>query len=207
MNPAIEMHRDLYERSLRHQSEHGEGCTVFPSPQAHLWSMIATGISATRVLEIGCGIGYQTACIATAAPGCVVETIENDSLHADMAAEEFARLGLSDRITILRTDAESVLANLDALARNGDGDPPQHDSLAAGTLAERVEHARVILVGREHLVAGLKVQAELADLQALRGVACKGDLVGGDVPVTRQLLADTLAARLEDLPQRDGGRR
>ena len=107
------MHRDLYERSLRHQAEHGERCTVFPSPQAALWSMIAFGISATRVLEIGCGIGYQTACIATAAPGCVVETIENDSLHADMAAEEFARLGLSDRITILRTDAESVLANLD----------------------------------------------------------------------------------------------
>lgn len=112
MNPANQMHHDLYERSFRHQAEHGEECTVFPSPQAPLWATIASAMSVTRVLEIGCGIGYQAACLASATPECVVETIENDPVHADLAQEEFERLGLSGRITILRGDAESLLPSL-----------------------------------------------------------------------------------------------
>ena len=111
--PPYQMHHDLYERSFLHQADHGKHCTVFPSPQAPLWSMIASALSVTRVLEIGCGIGYQAACLASATPECVVETIENDPVHADLAQEEFVRLGLSNRITILRGDAESLLPDLD----------------------------------------------------------------------------------------------
>ena len=66
-----------------------------------------------RVLEIGCGIGYQTACLASATPDVLVETIENDPLHADLAQAEFEQLGLSIRITVLRGDAESFLPALD----------------------------------------------------------------------------------------------
>ena len=109
MSPTNQMHRDLFERSFQHQAEHGEECTVFPSPQAPLWAAIASAMSVTRVPELGRGIGYQAACLASATPECVVETIENDPVHADLAQEEFERLGLSGRITILRGDAESLL--------------------------------------------------------------------------------------------------
>ncbi|MCH7982353.1 MAG: class I SAM-dependent methyltransferase [Chloroflexi bacterium] len=113
MNTEEHVYQDLFDRSLLHQTEHGDGCTVFPTPQAPLWAMMAAALSVTRVLEIGCGIGYQTACLASAAPDVLVETIENDPLHADLAQAEFERLGLSNRITILRGDAESFLPDLD----------------------------------------------------------------------------------------------
>ncbi|MCZ6539442.1 MAG: class I SAM-dependent methyltransferase [Chloroflexi bacterium] len=113
MKPGENAYQDLFDRSLLHQTEHGDGCTVFPSPQAALWSMMAASLSVTRVLEIGCGIGYQTAHLASAAPDVIVETIENDPLHADLAEAEFERLGLANRITILRGDAESFLPDLD----------------------------------------------------------------------------------------------
>ena len=75
--------------------------------------MMLAALSVTRVLEIGCGIGYQTACFASAAPDVFVETIENDPLHSDLAQAEFERLGLSSRIAILRGDAEYFLPDLD----------------------------------------------------------------------------------------------
>ena len=114
MNPQNQIHHDLLKRSLQHQAGHGNDCTVFPSPQAPLWATIASAMSVTRILEIGCGIGYQTACLASATAECLIETIENDPVHADLAQGEFERLALSDRITILRYDAESLLPNLDA---------------------------------------------------------------------------------------------
>ena len=113
MNPEEHEFQDLFDRSLLHQTEHGDGCTVFPTPQAPLWAMIVAALSITRVLEIGCGIGYQTACLASATPDVLVETIENDPLHADLAQAEFEQLGLSSRITVLRGDAESFLPALD----------------------------------------------------------------------------------------------
>ena len=113
MNTDEHVYQDLFDRSLLHQTEHGDGCTVFPTPQAPLWAMMVAALSVTRVLEIGCGIGYQTARLASAAPDLLVETIENDPLHADLAQAEFEQLGLSNRITILRGDAESFLPDLD----------------------------------------------------------------------------------------------
>ncbi len=113
MNPANHMHHDLFERSFQHQADHGNDCAVFPSPRAPLWAMIASAMSVTRVLEIGCGIGYQAACLASTNPECVIETIENVPAHAGLAQAEFEQLGLSDTITILRADAESLLPDLD----------------------------------------------------------------------------------------------
>ncbi len=113
MNPEENEYQDLLDRSLLHQAEHGDGCGVFPTPQAPLWAMMVPALSVSRVLEIGCGIGYQTVCLASAAPDVIVETIESDPLHADLAQAEFERLGLSGRITILRGDAESFLPDLD----------------------------------------------------------------------------------------------
>ncbi|MBI4306892.1 MAG: class I SAM-dependent methyltransferase [Chloroflexi bacterium] len=112
-NVAIQLLRELFDASDAHRRAHGEGCTVFPSPQAPLWGIIAAALPAARVLEVGCGIGYQAACIATTAPSCRVETIEGDPMHADLAEQEFVRRGLEARVTVLRGDAETLLPKLD----------------------------------------------------------------------------------------------
>ncbi|MBI4305754.1 MAG: class I SAM-dependent methyltransferase, partial [Chloroflexi bacterium] len=111
--PNIRQLSELHDASIAHRKSHGKGCLVFPSPQAPVWGVIASILGAERVLEVGCGIGYQAASIASAAPDRRVETIENDPSHAGLAEAAFARLALSDRIIILRGDAESLLSELD----------------------------------------------------------------------------------------------
>ena len=105
---------ELYDHSVAHRKGHGSQCRVYPSPQAPVWSAIAAAVGAKRVLEVGCGIGYQAACIALAAPGCWVETIENDDSHVELADEVFVRLGLADRVNVLRGDAEVILPELES---------------------------------------------------------------------------------------------
>ena len=99
----------LFDLSNDHGAAHGESCHVYPGPQAPKWAALASAFAIESVLEIGCGRGYQAVYIADAAAGCRVETIENDSEHADLAAAHFSSLGFADGIKILEGDAESIL--------------------------------------------------------------------------------------------------
>ncbi len=112
MTSAKRPFQKLYDASNEHRYTHGEDCLVFPSPQAPLWGTIASALRVGRILEVGCGLGYQAVCIATASDRCRIETIENTATHAELAQAEFARHGLTDRITILRGEAESILPGL-----------------------------------------------------------------------------------------------
>jgi len=68
---------------------------------------------ARRFLEVGCGLGYTAALMASAGgPRSHVDTIEDDPLHADLAERAFARKGLSSRIRVHRGTGRSVLPTL-----------------------------------------------------------------------------------------------
>ena len=62
--------------------------------------------------------------------------------------------------------------------RHGEGDGFEHDAFAALALGEGGEHARIVLVGGEDLVAALEIDAVLRVLQGFAGVARDGDLLG-----------------------------
>src|SRR5437899_7077808 len=65
------------------------------------------------MLEVGCGHGYTTAVLASAAgPKCHVDTIEEDPLHADLAEQAFQQRDLSRQITVLRGRGLSILPKL-----------------------------------------------------------------------------------------------
>ena len=51
---------------------------------------------------------------------------------------------------------------------HGEGNGFEDDAFAALALPEGGEHARIILVGGEHLVAGFEVDAVLRDFRAIR---------------------------------------
>ena len=117
----LSIHHDLYEKSNAHRNEHGqllgdeELCMVFPSPSARapMWPLLTAMVKAKRFLEVGCGLGYTAALMAEAGgPESHVDTIENTSLHADLAEEEFSRRGLANRIRILRGEARDILPTL-----------------------------------------------------------------------------------------------
>lgn len=63
------------------------------------------------VLEIGTAIGYSAACFATICD-CHVTTIELQEKMAQLAEKNLEKLGLSDRVNVLRGDARTVLETL-----------------------------------------------------------------------------------------------
>jgi len=116
----MELHYDLYEQTHSHRREHNGGqdqgpCVAWPSPpyRAPIWRIVADVVGAKRFLEAGTALGYCAALMADAGgPGCRVDTIESDPLHADIAEAELSRRGLGDRVNVIRGDEADVLASL-----------------------------------------------------------------------------------------------
>ncbi len=82
----------------------------------------------------------------------------------------------------------------------------QHDAVPASALIPGVEHAAVVLVGRDDLVAGFQVDSELGDLERLAGVARDRELFGVAPERRREASPHRLDVRLEDLPHVVHGR-
>ena len=89
---------------------------------------------------------------------------------------------------------------VEARRRHRERDLLQHDPVALLALLPGVEHAAVVLVGGEHLVAGREVEAELRDLQRLAGVARDRELLGVAAGARGEPAPHRLAVRLEHLP-------
>ena len=75
-------------------------------------ALLVRATDARRILEIGTSNGYSTLWLASAAHdlGGQVTTVELSPFKVDMAAKNFARSGLANRITQLHEDASQVLA-------------------------------------------------------------------------------------------------
>jgi predicted O-methyltransferase YrrM len=90
-----------------------------------LLRVLATTVRATRILEIGTAIGYSGIWLAGALPaGGMLFTMEFDEERARQARENFARAGLSDRVTVIVGDAQRMLAKVagpfDLIFQDGD---------------------------------------------------------------------------------------
>jgi len=86
---------------------------------------LATAIGASRILEIGTAIGYSGIWLAGALPpGGMLITIEMNEERARDARENFARAGVSDRVSVLVGDARLKLAKVsgpfDLIFQDGD---------------------------------------------------------------------------------------
>ena len=159
----IDLRWDLYELTHSHRRRHNEGidqgpCTAWPSPpyRAPVWRLIVEIIGATRFLEVGTGIGYTAALMADAGGiTSQVDTIEIDDAHADLAETELARMGLLDRVCVLRGDAKKILPTLAGpydvvFVGGGEGDMSRHLKRLArpgGAPAEIKERLREPLMG------------------------------------------------------------
>ena len=78
-----------------------------------LLRVLATTVNATRILEIGTAIGYSGIWLARALPAAgMLVTLELDEERAREARENFARAGLSDRVSVVVGDAQLKLAKV-----------------------------------------------------------------------------------------------
>ena len=90
-----------------------------------LLRVLATAIGATRMLEIGTAIGYSGIWLARALPaGGMLVTMEFNEERAREARENFARAGVSDRVSVVTGDAQLKIAKVsgpfDLIFQDGD---------------------------------------------------------------------------------------
>ena len=175
------VHYDLYEATHKHRIEHNQGfgegpCSAWPSPpyRAPMWPLLVEMLRPRRFLEVGCGLGYTAALMAEAGgPNSRVDTIEIDSVHADMAENALAQKGLADRVRVLRGDAADIVPNLtepyDLVFVDGsDTSTMPHPARGARMVAKDVLYREV-----ERIIRVFKKSAEMSpgELQGLYSTA------------------------------------
>lgn len=85
--------------------------------QGKFLHLLARGIGARRILEVGTLGGYSTIWLARALPvdGRLV-TLELEAHHAAVARANLARAGLAERVVVIEGPAANALAAMDAAA-------------------------------------------------------------------------------------------
>src|SRR5215831_9227641 len=78
-----------------------------------LLQVLATAISATRILEIGTAIGYSGIWMGRALPADgMLLTMEINPERAKEARENFARAGLAERVSVIVGDSQRMVAKV-----------------------------------------------------------------------------------------------
>jgi predicted O-methyltransferase YrrM len=102
---------DIRESTLKHRAQHG--CGAWPYGNGPLLGVIAGAVGATRILELGCALGYTALSFAHGAPKARIDTVERDPEHVRLARENFAAAGLARRITVHKGEFAKVLPSLE----------------------------------------------------------------------------------------------
>lgn len=138
----------------------------------------AERVGAKHILEIGTGRGLTSVALLLQSDACVT-TIERDQARIAAARENFARFGVSDRVTLLEGDAADILPCLEDV----------FDLIFLD--AAKVQYRRFLPDCKRLLRAG--------------GVLCADDvlLFSSGVPKKRKMLAQHIVEFLQEL-QADG---
>jgi predicted O-methyltransferase YrrM len=101
---------DVYRRTEEHRWSHG--CQLVPSSEGPWLGVLARGLGALRILEVGTGLGYSALCMAWGARVAIIDTIEHDPVHAAAAAAMADEKGFGSRLTVYQGSAARVLPTL-----------------------------------------------------------------------------------------------
>lgn len=102
----------LYKAAEKHLEEHQ--CSAHPYKHGEKLVEMVQQQNAKKILEIGAGIGYTAALIASANPNARIDTLEKDPVHAQMI-RKFIKDNtpkdktIWDRVSVINDFAETVL--------------------------------------------------------------------------------------------------
>ncbi len=105
-----EMLKSIYQSSLEHRKIHL--CGTVPYQNGKFLIDFVKSTNAKKILEIGTGVGYSTACLSLGNEEAIIETIDKDSLHISLAKENLKNLGLNERIIFYESLAEDIFPKL-----------------------------------------------------------------------------------------------
>lgn len=100
----------LSEKTTRHRLRHG--CGAYTYDKGAFLVAAARALAPRRILELGTALGYTALSLAQGAPGSMVETLEGDRTHAELARAEFEAAGFADRIELRFGDFSHLLPQL-----------------------------------------------------------------------------------------------
>ncbi len=163
--------RHVFEASVEHRNQHG--CDVYPSPDAPLLGVLAASTRAQRILEVGCGLGYSALWLACGAgDDALVETVEHDSDHAQMARQHIAAEKMTGRVRVLEGWGRTILPSL-----QGPYDLVFFDGDPAESLADLEQFERVLRPGGLLVSANLFLGQYIPDLPGLDQTAKYRELI------------------------------
>ena len=178
--------RDRYEsvrdESERHREAHGRGCTVYPTASGPLLGVLVAATAASRVLEVGTGLGYSALWLASA--GAHVDTVEQDEGHAVLAEENLAGMDVeilvgpgADVLPTLRPDYDLIFS---------DGEPVEFET--------DLDHfERLLRAGGLLVSANLFLGQYSAEVEGLEHAAVYRRRLLDETRFTTSILCDGLA--------------
>jgi predicted O-methyltransferase YrrM len=110
--PLADPFGEVRKATVDHRAEHG--CGTYPYRHGPLLGVLAAAVQARRILELGTALGYTALSFAHGAPNSMVDTVERDPQHVQLAREKIAAAGFDHRITVHEGDFASLLPTLDA---------------------------------------------------------------------------------------------
>ena len=132
---------------------------------ATAWEAVSARPDATRVLDLGCGIGSVTLMLAYKLRGARIDAIEAQALSHGLAARNLARNELTDRVTLHRGDLRDPtwIERIGGDFQLVTGTPPYFDPKkgSPSTDSQRT-YARIEMRGgvEDYLRAGARLLAE-----------------------------------------------
>lgn len=153
---------DIQQATRAHRRTHR--CGAYTYGDGSLPATLAAAVGARRIVEVGTALGYTAASMAHAVPMALVDTIEMDAVHVDLAREQIERHGLSERVRVVHGDAAFVLTELDSAAYDlafFDGFTPTLDVVVG--LYERLRPGGLLVAGNMILRPRRDVTEHLAD--------------------------------------------
>lgn len=101
---------DLHVKAQFHQKEHGCGAYSFTDGAGLI--ALCQAAQPKRILELGCGYGFTSACMAWGLPNVQVDTIEANIEHVSLARKNLTKLKLDARVSVYEGYFDDVIKEL-----------------------------------------------------------------------------------------------
>ena len=101
----------LREATLAHRAQHG--CAAYPYKNGPLLGALVAAANARRVLELGTALGYTALWFAHGAPQAVIDTVDRDGEHVQLAREQVEAHRLAGHIVVHEGEFAAVMRRLD----------------------------------------------------------------------------------------------
>jgi predicted O-methyltransferase YrrM len=86
-----------------------ESIPIIPPDAARFLETLLLITAPGKILEIGCAVGFSACLCAVTLPRARITTIDRYEIMLDAARENFQKMGVSDRVTLLEGEAVGVL--------------------------------------------------------------------------------------------------